>query len=253
MIQLIFFCNLLPLISSLLRIEMKGDDKIQSVLTDKRWNDDKRIIFARYSLDIRCESFGANSYAKLYLVSADDYDNCHRRKTNRFRRRMFRRHEPKYGKLTKFQEYFLRRQRRTIIKHQKTKFQYSKFVASCTPNKGTERRTILVQSFIDVPGVIFFQPNKMYYVITTSDGTESGINNFSGGLCKSHNIRAKIFTGNEESLEAFKLEKKVKKLKKIINDMEQTARHMKLQSNSSINNSSILLMFSLFLFHYFHF
>ncbi|XP_033095601.1 ephrin-B2a-like [Anneissia japonica] len=52
--------------------------------------------------------------------------------------------------------------------------------------------TLLFQAWTPYPRGSTFEAGKDYYYITTSTGTEEGIESRAGGLCNSHNMRLKV-------------------------------------------------------------
>uniref|UniRef100_A0A8R1U0U7 Ephrin RBD domain-containing protein n=1 Tax=Onchocerca volvulus TaxID=6282 RepID=A0A8R1U0U7_ONCVO len=52
--------------------------------------------------------------------------------------------------------------------------------------------SIVFRDFSPLPGALEFKPGYAYYFITTSDGTEKGIDRRSGGLCASEHMKIKF-------------------------------------------------------------
>ncbi|CAG9539727.1 unnamed protein product [Cercopithifilaria johnstoni] len=52
--------------------------------------------------------------------------------------------------------------------------------------------SIVFRDFSPLPGALEFKPGYSYYFITTSDGTEKGIDRRSGGLCASEHMKIKF-------------------------------------------------------------
>ncbi|VDD94486.1 unnamed protein product, partial [Enterobius vermicularis] len=65
------------------------------------------------------------------------------------------------------------------------------FVVCDGPNMSTHK--VVFRKFSPVPNAFEYFPGRTYYLITTSDGTWEGLNNTSGGLCISRNMRYQIY------------------------------------------------------------
>lgn len=52
--------------------------------------------------------------------------------------------------------------------------------------------SIVFRDFSPLPGALEFQAGQSYYIISTSDGTQSGIDRKIGGLCESKHMKVKF-------------------------------------------------------------
>ncbi|KAI6223541.1 hypothetical protein M3Y99_01452600 [Aphelenchoides fujianensis] len=52
--------------------------------------------------------------------------------------------------------------------------------------------SVVFRDFSPLPSAVEFHPGQSYYVIATSNGTESGMNNTMGGLCALRNMRPEV-------------------------------------------------------------
>uniref|UniRef100_A0A915BTB5 Peptidase S1 domain-containing protein n=1 Tax=Parascaris univalens TaxID=6257 RepID=A0A915BTB5_PARUN len=52
--------------------------------------------------------------------------------------------------------------------------------------------SIVFRDFSPLPGALEFKPGHSYYIITTSDGSEAGIDKRSGGLCVTKHMKMKF-------------------------------------------------------------
>lgn len=57
--------------------------------------------------------------------------------------------------------------------------------------------SIVFRDFSPLPGALEFKPGHSYYIITTSDGTRSGIDKRSGGLCETKHMKIKFEVHSE--------------------------------------------------------
>uniref|UniRef100_A0A914DPN2 Ephrin RBD domain-containing protein n=1 Tax=Acrobeloides nanus TaxID=290746 RepID=A0A914DPN2_9BILA len=67
-----------------------------------------------------------------------------------------------------------------------------------TPNKPSSI-SLVFRDFSPLPSALEFKPGRSYYVITTSEGTYSGINNTEGGLCSTKSMRIKFDVVSDDS------------------------------------------------------
>ncbi|VDN59730.1 unnamed protein product [Dracunculus medinensis] len=76
--------------------------------------------------------------------------------------------------------------------------QNEKLIGVCKSSNKQSIISIVFRDFSPLPGAVEFQPGQSYYIITTSDGTEEGIDNRSGGLCYTRHMKIKfeIHSGN---------------------------------------------------------
>ncbi|PAV89863.1 hypothetical protein WR25_03017 [Diploscapter pachys] len=65
-------------------------------------------------------------------------------------------------------------------------------IGTCDNSSQQVSISIVFREFTPTPGGIEFKPGKAYFVTTTSNGTKEGIDNRSGGLCASHQMKLKF-------------------------------------------------------------
>jgi hypothetical protein len=63
-------------------------------------------------------------------------------------------------------------------------------IGYCRPNSGGP--IIAIRNYSPIPGQPVFEDGKNYHFITTSNGTEEGMDNFEGGLCATRGMRLRI-------------------------------------------------------------
>ncbi|XP_071489636.1 ephrin-B2-like [Diadema antillarum] len=64
---------------------------------------------------------------------------------------------------------------------------------SCNRPFVENKLTLLFQEHTPYPGGATFSHGENYYFITTSNGSANGIDNRSGGLCRSNNMRLRVY------------------------------------------------------------
>ncbi|EJD76147.1 hypothetical protein LOAG_16848 [Loa loa] len=67
-----------------------------------------------------------------------------------------------------------------------------RLIGVCQTPKQQSSISIVFRDFSPLPGALEFKPGYSYYFITTSDGTEKGIDRRSGGLCASEHMKIKF-------------------------------------------------------------
>uniref|UniRef100_A0A914Y0Q9 Ephrin RBD domain-containing protein n=1 Tax=Panagrolaimus superbus TaxID=310955 RepID=A0A914Y0Q9_9BILA len=70
-------------------------------------------------------------------------------------------------------------------------------IGLCTPER--KRINFVVRDFSLLPNVPIFKEGEEYYFISTSNGTENGMRNPSGGLCRSHDMRLALKVSGKSS------------------------------------------------------
>nr|CAB3241350.1 EphrinB ephrin precursor [Phallusia mammillata] len=63
---------------------------------------------------------------------------------------------------------------------------------TCDVPQQEKKYTFYFQEISPSPWGLEFEPNKAYYVISTSDGTKDGIDNKKGGVCQDHNMKIEL-------------------------------------------------------------
>ncbi|XP_041466477.1 ephrin-B2-like [Lytechinus variegatus] len=69
----------------------------------------------------------------------------------------------------------------------------NRHLLSCNRPFVQNRLTLLFQEHTPYPRGPTFNHDEEYYFITTSNGTENGIDNTSGGLCATHNMKLRVY------------------------------------------------------------
>uniref|UniRef100_A0A7E4ZS90 Ephrin RBD domain-containing protein n=1 Tax=Panagrellus redivivus TaxID=6233 RepID=A0A7E4ZS90_PANRE len=67
-----------------------------------------------------------------------------------------------------------------------------KLVGSCVTPERHSSISLVFRDFSPLPSALEFQPGRSYYIISTSNGTRSGLDNAHGGLCARRHMKMRF-------------------------------------------------------------
>ncbi|VDK51627.1 unnamed protein product [Anisakis simplex] len=79
-----------------------------------------------------------------------------------------------------------------------------RLIGVCQNAESQSSISIVFRDFSPLPGALEFKPGRSYYIITTSDGSEEGIDKRSGGLCASRHMKVKFEVHSGELIRLFR-------------------------------------------------
>ncbi|KAE9550377.1 hypothetical protein FO519_006418 [Halicephalobus sp. NKZ332] len=77
--------------------------------------------------------------------------------------------------------------------------QSSKLLGSCVTPERHSSISVVFRDFSPLPSALEFKPGRSYYVISTSNGSRSGLDNVSGGLCAQRHMKIRFDVLSDDS------------------------------------------------------